>query len=302
VLDIAELIVSYKVDPIPSVNGEVLGAGSFGRVTREKDPRNPENRIAVKRLEHADWSVFVREIATLVRLQHPCIVQILGWSRIGSNSFEIWMKLAPNGPLTDHLPGGWREFRGFLRDPTRKSCLICDIVMGMRFVHSCGMMHRDLKPANILLDKNWRGLICDFGLSRMHSAEGPPSWNAGTEMYAAPEQWEPNGTYNEKVDVFTFGLVVYEIITGQRAFGRRRSSRLPDVPQSFGPLMQNMIGRCWSLTPSERPSFEDIFNKFKENHWAILPGADAKTIAASVAEVVRCEAGRRHSEYGVYKH
>jgi hypothetical protein len=104
VLDIADLIVRYKLDPIMSLDGEVLGAGSFGRVTREKDPRNPENRIAVKHLEHADWNRFVGEIATLVKLQHPCIVQILGWSRVSSNSFDIWMQLGANGPLRDHLP------------------------------------------------------------------------------------------------------------------------------------------------------------------------------------------------------
>jgi serine/threonine protein kinase len=155
-------------------------------------------------------------------------------------------------------------------------------------------MHRDLKPENILLDAHGRGLICDFGLARMQSAEGPPSWNAVTEMYAAPEQLTPKGRYNEKVDVFTFGLVVYEIITRRRPFDHGRSSKLPDLPQSFGPLMQNLIRRCWSLTPSERPSFEDIFNEFKESQWAILAGADGARIAASVAEVTRRETGLRH--------
>jgi serine/threonine protein kinase len=158
------------------------------------------------------------------------------------------------------------------------------------------MMHRDLKPENILLDANWRGLICDFGLSRMQSAEGPPSWNAVTEMYAAPEQWTPKGRYNEKVDVFTFGLVAFEIITGRPAFDPQRS-RLPDLSQSFSPLMQKVIRRCWSLTPAERPSFDDIFNEFKENRWAILPGADGERIAASVATVTRSETGLRHSKH-----
>jgi serine/threonine protein kinase len=291
--DMADLIVSYKVDPIQLRNGEVLGTGSSGRVTRQKDPRNPENRIAVKHLEGADWSLFVREIAALVRLQHPCIVQIFGWSRVSSNSFEIWMQLAPNGPLTYHLPRGRHVLLGFLRDSTRKARLICDIVIGMRYVHSCGMIHRDLKPDNILLDANGRGLICDFGLSRMQSAEGLPSGDAGTYQYAAPEQWR-RGRYNEKVDVFSFGLVVYEIITGRRVFERRRSSRLPDLPQSFGRLMQNVIRRCWSSTPSDRPSFADIFNEFKESQWAVLPGADGERIAASVAEVTRSETGLRH--------
>jgi hypothetical protein len=286
--DMADLIVSFKVDPIGSMKGMVLGTGSFGRVTQESDPKSPAHQIAVKRLDHSDWNVFVREIGILIKLQHPCVVQILAWSRIAANSFEIWMELAANGPLSHHLGGGRRANLEVMKNPTRQACLICDLVLGMKYVHSRGIIHRDLKPGNILLDANWHGLISDFGLSRWRSAEGPASPDTGTAIYLAPEQ-RRTGSYTDKVDVFTFGLVAYEIIKGAPAFTRNRSSRLPTLPPSFGPLMQNVIRRCWSETADQRPSFEDIFNEFKAEGWAILPGADAKRIAASVLEVTRRE-------------
>jgi serine/threonine protein kinase len=289
-IDMIGLIVRHKVDPIPSMSTQAIGRGAFGRVTRETDPNAPENQIAVKRLECCpDWSVFVREIGTLVSLRHPCIVQLIGWSRGESNSLEIQMKLAANGALSDHLRGGRRAFRGYLRDSTLQARLICDIVLGMRFVHSRGIIHRDLKPANILLDENWRGLICDFGLSRRRTATGLPTPYAGTFDYAAPEQWEPETCYDEKVDVFTFGLVAYEIIADSRARYGTDSLKLRDPPREFGELMRNVIRGCWSLNPCERPSFEAILNEFETSGWAILPRANANMIAKSVMEVQRLE-------------
>jgi serine/threonine protein kinase len=162
----------------------------------------------------------------------------------------------------------------------------------MKYVHSQGIIHRDLKPANILLDADCRGLICDFGASRWTSDEDFPSPHEGTFAYAAPEQWEPKRRYTPKVDVFAFGLIAYEIITGRRVVRSTRSSKMPDVPLTSGPVPQDLIRRCWSLRPSERPSFEAILNEFNRSGWQILPHADVNIIAESVSEVTRLENAR----------
>jgi serine/threonine protein kinase len=201
------------------------------------------------------------------------------------------MKVAEKGALSDYLGEGKHASLGHLDDTTRKATIICDIVMGMRHVHSHGIMHRDLKPANILLDEQWRGMICDFGLCRSLSAADPPTPFAGTLRYAAPEQREGGVYYTEKVDVFTFGLVAYEIIEGFPA-RRSGSDELPDPPASRGSLMQNLIRQCWSLIPSERPSFDDIFKTFREHDWAILPGVDRESIKTSVLKVWKLEQAR----------
>jgi serine/threonine protein kinase len=240
---------------------------------------------------------FRREVEILIKLRHPCIVPILGWSGGDSDIFEIHMKLAANGSLTDYLGRGRHAHLGIFRGATQQARLICEIVMGMKYVHSRGIIHRDLKPGNIVLNDGWHGLICDFGLSRTGWADGPPTPDAGTYEYAAPEQRsvetldgeEPLNRYRNKVDVFTFGLVAHEIIAGDPPPNPNPPTEMREPPAYFGTLMQKLIHQCWSLEPSRRPSFADIFETFKSNHWAILPGADAKAIAERIAEVTRLE-------------
>jgi serine/threonine protein kinase len=222
----------------------------------------------------------MREVTALIKVQHPCVIPILGWFREGVNSFGIVMKFASNGALSAHLR---RNGPSPLRNPTRQGILICDIIMGMRFIHEQGFMHRDLKPLKILLDHDWRGLISDFGLSREVSAPGAPSPNAGTDDYSAPEQLIWGFPYDNKVDVYAFGLVAYEIVTGSCAVNRRQSA-LP--VESFGSLMQGLILRCWSEDPDLRPSFEAIFKEIERNGFAVLPKADPNVIRQSVSTVM----------------
>jgi serine/threonine protein kinase len=156
-------------------------------------------------------------------------------------------------------------------------------------------MHRDLKPANILVDENWRGLIGDFGLSRSMIGAGLPTPDVGTPLYAAPEQMTPGVQYTGKVDVFAFGLIVYEIIREIPVFREPRSTQLPSVtiPDGFGRLMQKLIPRCWSLNPNDRPSFESIICDFDSCGFSILPGADGRAISEAVSEVLKAEMRHR---------
>jgi serine/threonine protein kinase len=293
--NVYDLIERFRVQPIRSASGQRVGKGTFGEVTCERDPQNPETTIAIKRLDSTPWTSFLRELEILMQVQHPCIIEIKGWSPTDPGTFKIRMRFAANGTLRDHLGKGARAGVGFLGDRTRQACLICDIVMGMRHIHSCGFMHRDLKPENILLDENWRGLICDFGMSRSRSATGLPTRDAGTPAYAAPEQRQAGVYYTEKVDVFTFGLIAYEIIDGRWAFETPESLELRDPGPCFGPMMQNLIRRCWSSNPRARPSFHDILHEFEMSGWAILPNADANLIRESVSRVRHLERRIHHS-------
>jgi TPR repeat protein/tRNA A-37 threonylcarbamoyl transferase component Bud32 len=290
-LYIPESIRRYRVDAIRSKPGVSLGIGVFAEVTLEKDPKNPQRNIALKRShsrnERADC---IREIERMVKLKHPCIIAIRGWSQSDSNTIEIQMQLAENGALSDHLNKYNFISQPLVRNPTRKAQLICDIVLGMRYIHSHGIIHRDLKPANILLDGKWRGLIGDFGWSRSTSAQGPPTAKAGTPLYAAPEMLTPGCRYNERVDVFAFALVLYEIIGNVPAFrGGRTSGQMPAIPDEFGPCMQQLIPRCWSSDPNDRPSFQAILDEFQGCGFAILPGADGNAISQAVSEILAVE-------------
>jgi serine/threonine protein kinase len=290
--DLANWATRLEIKPPREMKNDFLARGTFGTVMRENYPTKSETDAAVKWVTCStkkQVEAFWRELEVTIKLQHPCIVPVLGWSRGGSNEFGIHMKLATNGSLKDHLAGGKLAHLKVFVDATRQAQLICDIVMGMKHVHSCGFIHGDLKPANILVDENWRALICDFGLCRIGSAERARTPDAGTYDYAAPEQWKAETPCTEKVDVFAFGLVAYEIISGELPVKPTMSTEVREPPASFGPLMRHVIFRCWSLDPTRRPSFVDIFNEFKSSGWAILPKADVTKIAASVSEVTTLE-------------
>jgi hypothetical protein len=283
VFGMEDTIARLEGEPIGSISNRRLGKGSYGTVTDENDPMIHGKRIEVKHFESTNPATFMRELGNLINLTHPCVVQLFGWSRSGPRSFEIHMQMAANGAVSDHL----RDKK--LADPTRQARIICDIVLGMRYIHSCGIIHRDLKPANIMLDENWRALIGDFGFSRVGPAEGLTSPWTGTEFYAAPEQWEAKCPYDGKVDVFAFGWVVYEMMRGPSLVASPDRAFLQNPPVAFGSLIPALVLRCFSINPSDRPSFQEIFDEFQANAWAILPNADVKVVETAVSEVIALE-------------
>jgi serine/threonine protein kinase len=140
------------------------------------------------------------------------------------------MQLAANGDLSRCFGQRW--------NPTPTAVIVCGIVLGMRFIHSRGIVHRDLKPSNILLDEKWHALICDFGRSKSGLAEGLSTPYQGTWEYAAPEQLEVGIVYDKRVDVYSFGLVLYSLLSGVSAFHKDHPRVPPAVPKGSGPVME----------------------------------------------------------------
>lgn len=152
----------------------------------------------------------------------------------------------------------------------------------MKHLHKHRIIHRDLKPGNVLIDKDFRPHISDFGLSKYthtgHSNE--QSKYLGTTSYMAPEiiQGDP---YDGKVDVYAFGILMYQVLTDKKPYplfdtehkqlyllpsqvaekNLRPSFEGCEVKQSH----KELIEKCWSSSPKERPTFEEIFNKLAYN-------------------------------------
>jgi serine/threonine protein kinase len=283
-------ILPYQVPAIASEGQPRLGEGASSSVITVVHPTVPGKRLAVKLL---DPSVSVKavtdEIRILLNLRHPCVVRILGWSRGGSEPYQIHMELASNGDLSQYLdsPKRWNPPPPFAT-ATGKGKLICDIVLGMRYVHSRLLIHRDLKPSNILLDDNWRGLIGDFGLSHAttDAGYGVPSPERGARFYGAPEQEQPGRRSSEKIDVYGFGMILSALLTAFSTIGQFRRDLHLNPPDTFGSFMQNLIRRCCSENPSDRPSFDQIFREFEACNFAILSDADAAAIKESASKVL----------------
>jgi serine/threonine protein kinase len=169
----------------------------------------------------------------------------------------------------------------------------------MRFVHFRDIIHRDLKPSNILIGWNGRALIGDFGSSRFTIDDGTLTSELGTVHYAAPELFVQNAELTTKVDVWGFGLVLYEIVTCTAVFPislrpfevirQIRTHYRPPIPSECGDYIRELISRCWSDDPLFRPSFDAILREFRARQFAIIPGVDCDEIRRAVDGVLQWE-------------
>jgi serine/threonine protein kinase len=139
-------------------------------------------------------------------------------------------------------------------------------------------MHCDLKPSNILIDKNGCAWISDFGTSQFEESDRTQTTATGTVHYAAPEMFEDNG-YTNKVDVFSFGSVLYEILAGKPVFPpdmmpfpvlrQLHKKKMPEIPEDIQGYARDLIKRCWSFDPAKRPSFDQILAELRQENCLI---------------------------------
>jgi serine/threonine protein kinase len=194
---------AYLAKPRCSVSRVMIGTGGGSVVHLETNSETHEKTAVKMIFSHAyEEYLFIREIETLIRLNHPCIVRILGYTLPPLTEFaEIRMEYAENGSLasvlkmvrSNSIPPFW--------NPTGIGIIICGIVLGMRFVHSRGFVHRDLKPSNVLINERGEALIADFGATRSEYDDCTWTSEAGTVQYAAPEMYREEVCTN-KADVF----------------------------------------------------------------------------------------------------
>ncbi|OAY29267.1 putative receptor-like protein kinase At4g00960 [Manihot esculenta] len=201
-----------------------LGEGGFGPVYRGKLADGRE--IAVKKLSHSSnqgKKEFMNEAKLLARVQHRNIVNLLGYCVYGMEKLLVYEYVA-NESLDKFL---FKSNRKEQLDWKRRYDIITGIARGLLYLHedshNC-IIHRDIKASNILLDDKWVPKIADFGMARLFP-EDQSHVNtrvAGTNGYMAPE-YVMHGHLSVKADVFSFGVVVLELISGQRNSAFRQS-------------------------------------------------------------------------------
>ncbi|KAF2292669.1 hypothetical protein GH714_026578 [Hevea brasiliensis] len=203
----------------------ILGKGGFGVVY--KGELHEGTKIAVKRMKAPTMAntkgmnEFQAEIAVLSKVRHRHLVSLLGYCVHGIEGFLVY-EYMPRGTLAQHL-FEWRE-RGYppLTWKQRVSIAL-DVARGVEYLHSLAQqslsfIHRDLKPSNILLGDDMRAKVSDFGLVK-NASDGKNSLEtrvAGTFGYLAPE-YAKTGKVTRKVDVYAFGAILMEMITGRKA-------------------------------------------------------------------------------------
>ncbi|XP_068324845.1 cysteine-rich receptor-like protein kinase 10 [Pyrus communis] len=217
-----------------------LGEGGFGVVF--KGTLANEQEIAVKRLSKSSKQgvqEFKNEVALVAKLQHRNLVRLLGFCLEGEETILVY-EYVPNQSLDYFLFESKKRER---LDWSRRCMIIEGITRGIVYLHEDSrlrVIHRDLKASNILLDENMNPKISDFGMARMFGVNDQTQGNTkrivGTYGYMAPE-YAMEGLYSIKSDVFSFGVLLLEIITGRNNFlGFHLTNGAP-----------TLIGNAWKL-------------------------------------------------------
>jgi len=202
---------------------ELLGHGGMGAVYKARQ-LGLERTVALKiiRPEAADDQAFAdrftREARAMAQLNHPNIVAVYDFGMAG-DLYYLAMEYVEGTNLRQVIRKGDLE-------PRQALAMVGQICDALQYAHDEGVVHRDIKPENILIDKKGRVKIADFGLAKMlrkPPAEATltvPGQAMGTPDYMAPEQRERFGEVDHRADIYSLGVVFYEMLTGELPIGR----------------------------------------------------------------------------------
>ncbi|KAI8001026.1 Serine/threonine/tyrosine-protein kinase HT1 [Camellia lanceoleosa] len=262
--------------------GNKFASGAHSRIYRGiykqravavKMVRIPSHREETKVLLEQQ---FKSEVALLSRLYHPNIVQFIAASK----------KPPVYCIITEYMSQG--TLRMFLnkKQPYSLSTetilrLALDISRGMEYLHSQGVIHRDLKSNNLLLNDEMQVKVADFGTSCLETQCRESEGNMGTYRWMAPEMIKEK-PYTRKVDVYSFGIVLWELTTTllpfqgmtpvQAAFAVAQKNQRPPLPASCQPILAHLIKRCWAANPSKRPDFSHIVSTLEKYDECVKEG------------------------------
>ena len=261
-----------------------IGSGGFSRVYKIKDKDTDEFYAAkvmkkkYKDPKSKDFLQLEHEILTMYELNHPSVIKLIGYSPINFREKRhpmIITQYYSNGSLESILDEE-RDGRAISSwDDTRKLINIYGIASAMTYLHSKNIIHRDLKPDNILMDDYLFPIISDFGLAKNTEKDIKSTKKVkGTIKYMAPEiltKYE----YTQKCDVFSFSLIVYEIMSVKEAYeGLTQDFEIykklndvsrPEIDSIVPPAYRELIEKCWSQNPNDRPTFSEIKNWLETN-------------------------------------
>ncbi|XP_071729378.1 receptor like protein kinase S.2-like [Rutidosis leptorrhynchoides] len=225
-----------------------IGSGAYGAVYKAElnhfdvtnssaiEPKNDgefpraHSTVAIKRISRREDKQgkqgFLREIQLLSNCNHPNVVSLLGYCDDDPEMILIY-EYASNGSLDSYFgnPDNLINLSW-----ARRIQISIDIAQGLSYLHTSTeeketIIHRDIKSANVLLDGNWRAKIADFGLSKLRDANQQGSTLvtkhiAGTDLYLDPEYIKPGGKLKKASDIYSFGVVLFELLCGRLAYDK----------------------------------------------------------------------------------
>ena len=261
---------------------ENIGSGGYGDVYvgryRPTGEKVAIKELRVREVTENDLLQYQREIQIHAVTSHRFFVPFIGYTN--KQPYCIVTRYMENGSLYSALHGGTVTL-----DPLEKTKIAFGVALGMHYLHEKGLVHRDLKTPNVLLDDDKLPKICDFGLSRVITYDNMTR-AIGTPQWMAPEIIK-GGVYDEKVDVYSYGVILWEMLTEEIPFeGKTTFQILYDMnmevnpfqlPDGAGGQFVDLIQSCLSLDPIERPAFRDIVRMYEGG--MVFPGCECDDVA-----------------------
>ena len=303
---------------------ELLGHGGMGAVYKARQPKL-DRLVALKIIRPAssdDPSFaerFNREAKMLARLNHPAIVGVYDFGSVDISLREM-------GPLAERegytSPRAEREddaelyyvlmeyvdgsnLRELMRagelTPPEALAIVPQICEALQFAHDEGVVHRDIKPENILLDKRGRVKIADFGLAKL-AAGSPEDFTLtathqvmGTPRYMAPEQMEGSHAVDHRADIYSLGIVFYEMLTGEVPAGHFEP---PSKKVEIDVRLDEVVLRAMAREPERRyQQASEVKSEVESISMTALPAAIPPRRASSPANEAPIEAARQAVQF-----
>ncbi len=230
-----------------------IGEGGLAEIYLARQ-RSLNRLIAIKVLKNkisADEEIvrrFEREATTLAKMNHPNIVHVIDR---GQDDGRLFFAMV-------YIEG--TDFKKILQHSNwpieKKLEIIVQVLKGLDYAHKNGVIHRDIKPANILIDKDDNALIADFGIAQLLEFDPSERTESGTIMgtyaYMSPEQRENSAAVDQTTDIYSVGVMLYEVLTGRKPEGRFKlpSELNPNAPQGCDHIVQK------SLQPDRRDRYQ----------------------------------------------
>ncbi len=256
---------------------ERVGQGGMGEVYRADD-LTLDQPVALKFLpedlsrNQKALERFRSEVRTARQISHPNLCRVYD---IGEAEGLQFLSM-------EYIQG--EDLRSLLRRigrlPEDKAVEIAaQLASGLAAAHDRGVLHRDLKPANVMIDERGQARITDFGLAAAAGTVESSDIRSGTPAYMAPEQWAGEEV-TERSDIFSLGLVLYELFTGQRAYDDPTEDELTppsSIVSNLDPALEKLILQCLSKEPARRPQSAAAVR-------AAIPGRDQLAVAVARGE------------------
>ncbi|KAM0879699.1 hypothetical protein ACQ4PT_034066 [Festuca glaucescens] len=249
--------------------GNKVASGSYGDLYRGT---YCSQDVAIKVLKPERVSVdmqreFAQEVYIMRKVRHKNVVQFIG-ACTKPPRLCIVTEFMSGGSVYDYL----HKHKGAFKLPALVGVAI-DVSKGMNYLHQNNIIHRDLKTANLLMDENGMVKVADFGVARVKVQSGVMTAETGTYRWMAPEVIE-HKPYDHKADVFSFGILMWELLTGkipyeyltplQAAVGVVQKGLRPTIPKNAHAKLAELLQKCWQQDPAQRPDFSEILETLQK--------------------------------------